>query len=558
MARSSRRPVVIAALALAGILLPGAAQAATYEVGPSRAIKQLTALPALGAGDVVLVDGDATYDGDVVIEADATPAAPVTIRGLRINGRRPVVSGGRNTLEVRGDNIVLDGLDLTAGSFRCLYHHAAGVTVRDTVVHHCPAHGILGADNGSGSLTLQGVEVHHSGNGTFEHQIYMATDETAHPGSVFRMEGCWVHDGTGGNNVKSRAERNEIVGNWIEGAMYHELELIGPDPGGGSGVPGVREDSDVVGNVLRKTGTFAVARVGGDGTGDTNGRYRFAFNTILTQPGGGAVFRIFDGIDSLEMHGNVLHGEGGAPVNAVRDVESAWVAGRTIGGDRNWITTGSTNVPPEWTGTVTGTAPGFVDAAGLDLRPVAGSPLVDAGPSATSSPPGHPFPDPLQRPTWQPARSPQLVGRPADGPLDIGAFELRSPSPSAPGGTGGPPATGGGGPSATTAKPTLRRRGRPRVKRSGRSLVLVTGWTASCPGGGAACTARVRATARSRLAGAATVRIAPGASRALTVRLRSPTARALRRGRVRIRMTARIARGPDVVTARRTVTLRHR
>ena len=40
-----------------------------------------------------------------------------------------------------------------------------------------------------------------------------------------------------------------------------------------------------------------------------------------------------------------------------------------VGGDRNWVTTGSTNVPPEWTGTMTGTDPGFVDAAALDLRP---------------------------------------------------------------------------------------------------------------------------------------------------------------------------------------------
>ena len=36
----------------------------------------------------------------------------------------------------------------------------------------------------------------------------------------------------GGNAVKSRAQRNEIYYNWIEGAVYHELELIGPDPAG--------------------------------------------------------------------------------------------------------------------------------------------------------------------------------------------------------------------------------------------------------------------------------------------------------------------------------------
>ena len=99
------------------------------------------------------------------------------------------------------------------------------------------------------------------------------------------MQHSYVHDANGGNNVKSRAERNEIYFNWVEDALYHELELIGPDPAGGSGVAGVREDSDVVGNVLVKEDTFSVVRFGGDGTGETNGRYRFAFNTVVTQPG---------------------------------------------------------------------------------------------------------------------------------------------------------------------------------------------------------------------------------------------------------------------------------
>ena len=72
------------------------------------------------------------------------------------------------------------------------------------------------------------------------------------------MQHCYVHDGNGGNNVKSRAERNEIYYNWIEGAVYHELELIGPDRRAAAGWSEdlAREDSDVVGNVLRKTATY--------------------------------------------------------------------------------------------------------------------------------------------------------------------------------------------------------------------------------------------------------------------------------------------------------------
>ena len=45
------------------------------------------------------------------------------------------------------------------------------------------------------------------------------------------------------------------------------------------------------------------------------------------------------------MHGNVFYGAGGAPVNLLREVEAAWVAGRVVGGNRNWVTTGSTQRP---------------------------------------------------------------------------------------------------------------------------------------------------------------------------------------------------------------------
>ena len=121
----------------------------------------------------------------------------------------------------------------------------------------------FGEADGMFYLLMEYVEVHHTGNGTSQHQVYMATDEVAHPGAVFRMQHCYLHDANGGNNVKSRAERNEIYFNWIEGAMYHELELIGPDPNGaavGWTIDLKREDSDVVGNVLKKTATTFVAR----------------------------------------------------------------------------------------------------------------------------------------------------------------------------------------------------------------------------------------------------------------------------------------------------------
>ena len=292
---------------------------------------------------------------------------------------RPVLSGGTNTIELAGDNTVLENVELTGGSFRCLYLHADGLLVRDSEVHDCPAHGILGADNDSGDATLERVEVHHAGDGDREHSIYVATDEIAHPGSVFRMRHCWVHDATGGNLVKSRAERNEIYYNRLEGnaASYHELELIGPDPGGGSVPPGVREDSDVVGNLLvhRRTDFRSAARVGGDATGESEGRYRFVANTFIgpAEAPSFTVFRAFDRLESIEAVGNLMHRPGG--VQVMRDLEAEWTNGaRSLSGHANWISAGS-DLSTGLTGTLQGADPGLDGA----WRPVAGSPLIDVG-----------------------------------------------------------------------------------------------------------------------------------------------------------------------------------
>lgn len=427
---------------------PVEGSAAVYRVGPARpyqTLQQVTGL--LNPGDTVLVDGDAVYPGGVVFRRAGTPAARIVVAGVRVNGRRPVIEGGTDGVTFRtdapytgpgADHYTLQGFEVRNATFRGVFHQANDLHLRDLVVHHCP-HGILGADQGSGSLLLEYSEVHSCGSGTTEHQVYVATDEVHHPGSVFRMQFCWLHDGTGGNNVKSRAERNEIYYNWIEGGMYHELELIGPDGGDGGNARLKREDSDVVGNVLWKrvkppgdTEYFSVARLGGDGTGESHGRYRFVNNTILT--GSRAVFRLFDSLESVEMHNNVLHRIDGSGVLVKRTVEALWTTGaEVIAGRNNWVQTGSTQVPAQWTGTVTGADPGFVSLAGNDLTPGSGSPLLNAGTGAPQSPPGFPFPSPLFPPAMHPPVRLLLPAgsaavRPPAGAFDIGAFERPPPA----------------------------------------------------------------------------------------------------------------------------------
>jgi hypothetical protein len=428
-----------------------AAHATTYPVGPTRPLTQIgQAMANAAPGDVIEVDGNATYSS-VRWTRSGTAAQPIRIVGLPVSGMRPRIQGGTNSVEVEADHVVVEGFDISGGSSRCFFQHGDHNTLRDSVVHDCPAQGILGADQDSGSFLLEYVEVHHCGGGDRDHQIYMATDEVAHPGAVFRMQYCYVHDANGGNSVKSRAERNEIYFNWIEGAMYHELELIGPDPEGaasGWSVDLKREDSDVVGNVLRKTSTSFVARIGGDATGWSKGRYRFVNNTIITATGSGAVFRLFDELESVEMHNNIIvtNGTGGPNVMRANAAEFMWVSGVNIAGSNNWVMTGATNIPTQWTGTVSGAAAGLTNLTS-DPRPAAGSPVANAGNASLLGAPGFALPNPL----WPPGFHPPLralipagtaMARPTSGTIDIGAFEL-GPTTAGTGGAGG--TTGAGG-----------------------------------------------------------------------------------------------------------------
>lgn len=426
--------------------------AATYEVGPNKQYKSLRDVASrLQPGDVVELQGDATYGGDVRLTRSGTPDRKITIRGIPINGKRPVLSGGTNTLEIEANHYVVENIELTKGSMRCYFHHGHDITIRATRIHNCPSHGILGANDDSGSLTVEYSEISHSGEGDRRHPIYMATDQRAYPGAVFRLQHSYIHSGTGGHNVKSRAERNEIYYNWIEGAYYHELELIGP---GGSG--GRREDSDVVGNVLRKTRNFWVVRFGGDGTGDTDGRYRFVNNTVILQSGSSGVFRLFDGIESLEAHNNVFYAPSGSTFRVLEDGSARWKTGKqVIAGSNNWVLSSARQVPSQWTGTITGTNPGFASLNNFDLTPTSSSPLVNAGAANPQGPSGFAFPNPLASPKFlPPAHRVEAVGtakaRPVSGRIDIGAYEYVAPGDKPGGGNGGAggspdPGTGGAG-----------------------------------------------------------------------------------------------------------------
>jgi hypothetical protein len=379
----------------------------------------------LKPGDVVEVAGDATYPGDVTLTKSGTAEHPITIRGLRRNGRRPVISGGGIGVHFAEANYyVFEGFEVERASARGIRHRGAFNVIRDTYVHDCPDQGILGSDTKSGSLTLEYVEVARCGGPPGGHQIYVSTDPVAYPGAVFRMQHCYIHDASWGNGVKSRCERNEIYSNWVESTSLRALVLIGRDQEAGPRPM----HSDVVGNVLINTTDLPVVQIGHDGRYfGSRGRYRFANNTFLLSAECPTAIQARWQLESVEMHNNVFYRIGGEPIEILNEDSADWITGRRIcAGQRNWVSERSL-CPPEWTGTITGADPGFVDVAAYDLHLASGSALIDAGTATTWAAPGYPFPAPLPEPEFlPPSRGIEPTGgaRPRhhlDGG-DVGAF----------------------------------------------------------------------------------------------------------------------------------------
>lgn len=456
MSRHQVHSLIRALLAGACLAAPAFALAATYTVGPSgRQYSQLSTLVSsvnLEPGDVVLVDGGATYSGNIVVGSNdrGAPGNPVTFRWNRaVGATRPVLSGGSHTIKFQQSNhVVFEGFDVRGGSSSCIFSEAHDVTVRDTIVRDCPSHGILGADNNSGSFTLEYSEVRNSGSGTQRHPIYMQSDEVAYPGSVFLMRYNHVHSGNGGNLLKNRHERALIYYNWFENSAYQELELIGPDceTQQSGWTPNLRrEDVDMVGNVIVHSASWRNAiRAGGDLNGRSQGRLRMVNNTLIFNRSGNATAVLVQlGLESLEMHNNVIYqtGSGAAPtilrVHAASEVETPycapssrepWSSGRKVAGSSNWVQGSATMVPGEWTGTLRGSDPGFTSIGQLQLRPAATSPLVSSGNPQPPAPPGFPFPSPLLLPQFDPPLRAKLpiggeVARVPGARIDIGALE---------------------------------------------------------------------------------------------------------------------------------------
>jgi hypothetical protein len=401
-----------------------------YFVGPSRSYKQLQDIAAiLVPGDTVYVDGNTTYPGSLNLPVSGTPEKRITIRGKKVDGKRPVVNGGLYGIHIEGSYYTFEGFEVTGTTHAGIGDFADEIIIRDFIMHDNQNEALIGYGSNTGSLILENSELYHNGRSPRGHQIYMASDELLYPNAVFRLQYCYIHDGNGGNAVKSRSGINQIYYNWIEGCVYHCLEIIGPDPADNRKTKEdtKREDSDVVGNVLLVKHGMSGARVGGDGTGQSWGRYRFVNNTFILDGNSDAI-RAYTGVQSIEMHNNIIYNKISPDSSGILDdTRMQWSDGRQFKGTNNWIQSG-TPIPPEFKGTITGKDPGFINLNTKDLRLSSTSTLIDKGIAFPETFVNFPFQNGLFPPAFHPPLH-ELIPvktaekRPTVGKIDIGAYE---------------------------------------------------------------------------------------------------------------------------------------
>ncbi len=453
------------------------AAGAIYEVKPNTALDTIGEVPwaTLQPGDTVLIYWRAqSYAEKWVIGRSGTPAAPITVRGVPgPNGELPVIDGrnavtapglnfwseSRGVIKIGGSNvpdstlaanIVIENLDIRSGHPSYTFTDDSGaqqtystsassifvelgenITVRNCLIHDS-ANGFFVAssdDAASKNILVEGNYIFGNGvsGSIFQHNNY-----TAAYGITFQYNRFGpLRSGAPGVNLKDRSAGLVVRYNWIEGGNRN-LDLVdGEDSSIIRNAPEYRK-TFVYGNILIKQdgGNNQAVHYGGDSGDELNyrkGKLYFYNNTLYSiRAGNSVVMRLSTNEELCDARNNIFF-------NTAAGTSLAMLAeAGTVTLANNWAKTGwrNSHEGSGFSGSVnggttmmTGTVPGFADAANQDFRLTVGAAALDAGTSLNADvlPAHH-----LLR---QYLRHQSSEVRPLAGPSDIGAFEFAGASP---------------------------------------------------------------------------------------------------------------------------------
>lgn len=472
--RAFNTALILAALIL--LAAPGAQAAITYEVGPGKAYANIGDVPweSLQPGDTVLIHWRSTaYKEKWVICRQGTAAAPITVRGVAgPGGALPVIDGNgattrpqlnfwsetRGVIKIGGANspadtmpkfITIENLDIRGA--RAAYTFTAddgttqtyganasaiyvekgeNITVRNSILHDS-GNGFFVASSDSAvsrDILVEGNYIYDNGNSgsVYEHNNYTAAVRITFQYNRFGP----LRSGASGNNLKDRSAGLVVRYNWIEGGN-RQLDLVdGEDTSVIRNDPRYRE-THVYGNTLIEpdaAGNRQILHYGGDSGATASyrkGTLYFYNNTVVsTRTDRTTLFRLSTNEERADARNNIFY------VTAAGNTVSLLDSTGILDFSHNWLKPGWVNTFGTLAGVVNndgtsveGASPGFVNEAGQDYRLASGSASVNAGTTLNANVlPAHDV-------VRHYVKHQQSEARPADGSLDIGAYEFGSPAP---------------------------------------------------------------------------------------------------------------------------------
>ena len=370
------------------------ATAATLSVGAGKTYATpCQAFAASKSGDIVEIQGGATYRGDVC----GIYTSKLTVRG--VNGRPIMDAAGKNamgkgTWVIIGSDIVIENVEMSGAKVpdqngAALRLEGVNFTLRSSFLHD-NENGILANAVADSNILIENSEFGHNGDGAgYTHNLYIGNVASL----TFRYN--YSHDANVGHNLKSRARVNTI--------SYNRFSST-PEGQPGSGKPSYEINlpnagtSYVIGNVIQQPSANSnptLLAYGEEGANNPGHDLYVVNNTFLNDDSSRGTFLfIGSGVSKpVLLQNNIFAGTGTLSTQAG--------------------TIEKTNFRSA--------SPGFVNRAGYDLHPLANPLVIDAGSAPGTSATGVSL-----VPVAQYKHSASSETRSTVGALDIGAYEAVS------------------------------------------------------------------------------------------------------------------------------------
>jgi hypothetical protein len=343
-------------------------------------------------GDEVQIDAG-LYSGDVAIWR----ANNLTISG--VGGLAHLEAAGRyvegkGIWVIKGNNTTIQNIEFSGAvvpdhNGAGIRQEGAGLTLRNSYFHD-NEEGILTGANLASDIVIANSEFARNGYGDgYSHNMYIGTVRS------FTLIASYTHDAVVGHNIKSRAQTNYILYNRIHDSNTSTASYDIDLPNGGV--------SYIIGNVIRKglrAQNSTLVTSGEEGAINPSQEFYFINNTAVNDSRPGTFVRVSGTVPVLRLVNNIFAGQ--------------YALSSTV----------LANNPGELTSNLVAVNPGFVDAGNFDYHLTSSSAAIDAGTDPGLASSGFDL-----TPQMQYVDIANSEARPADGTLDIGAYEFVSLPP---------------------------------------------------------------------------------------------------------------------------------